>query len=916
MKTEEKMMTAIAAFVTRFYKWIPFVALLLFILSIISAGNIETKTEIKDLMSEKDPMIASYIEVDSVFAGGASIMITIEGNDKIRMGQCAEDFVAALQANPEIMKEIKAINLKIDRQFIDDWGLMLSEAEDIAKTAETFAQLNLLPFINALNNSFEETYTGEEAEEELETNKQENEAVAMLSQLETFFTLLREYLENPEALPVEDQGKILAETFLYGEPYQFNHDNSMLLFTMTPTLSAVEVEKIVELMKPIKAIQADMNAKYPDLHVSYTGEIPMQGDENDALGFDMMVPSLVALVLILLLFIFSFSQLRSILFILLVLIMGIVFNYGFVGITIEEINMLTSIMAVLLIGLGVDYGIQIVANFTTYREDGHEPKEALRLTYLKAGMGTLLAALTTALAFFVISATGVKAFEQFGIIMGTGIINCFLAMFFILPAILLWWGKKDLSKSHLPNINYQFLATLGKFSYRHRTATIISGIVVTIGLFAAVFLNEMEYDMMQLEPQQMPSIIQYNKVMEKFEMTPFASMVIANSIAEARELTDQLEKTPLVADIQSVADFFPPAEEQTARLAAIAEIRNMPQRYQTLNYSAGDAEAFAYEIQRTEWNVIEMGDLSVAGLGENNKIVKKRNAMIREIFGAEVGKPGREVFQQLIKLIESDPSLYAARLNRLDYHFARAMDAIVTRMSQTDRPMKNADLPEHIRKSMFDETGTRNLIMIYPDDGVLDDIDRVRHFNDSVARVSPRITGTTQILTAWMEEVINASEKAGIYIFAAVIFFLILNFRNIKYVIFATTPLVIGLIWMAGVYPLLGQKLNLVNIAVIPLVIGMGIDFGIHIAHRFKVEHNIETVYRYTGKGVFLSALTTMIGFGSLGLIGKFGSVNSMGRILFIGILTCLLTAMIILPALLSFNKKKHAEPKYGRSHS
>lgn len=409
----------------------------------------------------------------------------------------------------------------------------------------------------------------------------------------------------------------------------------------------------------------------------------------------------------------------------------------------------------------------------------------------------------------------------------------------------------------------------------------------------------------------MPSVLQYKKVMDKFEMTPFASMVIANSIEEARTFTDQLEKTPLVADIQSVAYFFPPAEEQAARLAAIADIRNMPKRYRNMNYTTGDLERFSYEVQRFEWNIIEMGDLSVAGLGENNKIVRKRNAMIREIFGAEVGKPGREVFQKLIRLIESNPTLYAQRLSRIDAAFAPEMDKIVTRMAQTKRPMTIDDIPASISNSMFDKTKTRNLIIIYPDKGIMDNLKNVRHFNQLMDRVSPRITGTTQVLSAWLNEVIHASGKAGMYVFAAVVFFLVLNFRDLKYTFFAAVPLVLGLIWMAGLYPLLGQKLNVVNIAVIPLVIGMGIDFGIHISHRFKVEHNIETVYRYTGKGVFLSALTTMIGFGSLGLIGKFGSVNSMGRILFIGILTCLLTAMIILPALLSFGRQKN-----GRSQS
>ena len=101
-----------------------------------------------------------------------------------------------------------------------------------------------------------------------------------------------------------------------------------------------------------------------------------------------------------------------------------------------------------------------------------------------------------------------------------------------------------------------------------------------------------------------------------------------------------------------------------------------------------------------------------------------------------------------------------------------------------------------------------------------------------------------------------------------------------------------------------GFNLNPINIAVIPLVIGMGIDFGIHLAHRYKVEQEITTVYRYTGKGVLLSALATMIGFGSLGLIGTFGSISSMGIILFIGLAACLTAALVVLPALLRFDSR------------
>ena len=110
---------------------------------------------------------------------------------------------------------------------------------------------------------------------------------------------------------------------------------------------------------------------------------------------------------------------------------------------------------------------------------------------------------------------------------------------------------------------------------------------------------------------------------------------------------------------------------------------------------------------------------------------------------------------------------------------------------------------------------------------------------------------------------------------------------------------------MLGLHPLLGMQVNLVNIAVVPLIIGMGIDYGVHIVHRFTVENeDIGVVFRYTGKGLLLSALTTMIGFGSLGLIGSFTGIASIGSILFLGITTCIVAALTLTPALLSLGRK------------
>jgi predicted RND superfamily exporter protein len=222
-------------------------------------------------------------------------------------------------------------------------------------------------------------------------------------------------------------------------------------------------------------------------------------------------------------------------------------------------------------------------------------------------------------------------------------------------------------------------------------------------------------------------------------------------------------------------------------------------------------------------------------------------------------------------------------------------------MSRVDRKIRLQDLPEQYAKQFLEEGGSRNLVFAYPVKSATISKEGMLRFNERMAQISPKITGWVPVLVSWSEDVETGSKKAALYIFLVVFAVMVITFRSFRYAILAAVPLLAGMIWMLGIYPLLSLKLNMINIAVIPLVIGMGIDFGIHIVHRFRVERELETVYLFTGKAVFLSALTTMIGFGSLALIGSFPSVASIGTVLFLGIATCLVATIVLLPALLSF---------------
>lgn len=902
-------MARLAEFIVRHHKTIPLVGLALFVLCLISAGNIKTKTQIKDMLPMEYPQVASYDRITEKFSGGSSLIITVEGGSKEEMAAAAEALVARIRADKEAMRLIHAIDLKVDRDFITKWGLILQKEKDLADMREMLARVNLLPLITSLNDNFERAYTGEEAEEDLETNKQETEAVRMLNGLAAFLTMLREYLEDPEMKNPGEQAKKMAETFMYGDEYSYAPDYSMLMFSIYPNFSMIEFEKIDRLMAEIKQTMREVNAEFPALEIGYTGDIGMQADENQAMKFDLLVPMLVAFVLVALIIIFSYKQLRFISFSLITLVVGIVFNYGLLGVTIKEITIVTSMMGALLVGMGIDYGIQTITNFGAFLDEGLSPVEALRETFTKAGIGTLLAAATTATAFFVLAATGSKAFVQFGFVAGTGILCCYLAMTIILPALLIWFTPRTRKTSRIPKINYDFLTSIATFMNRHRWFTWIMTTLITSILFLFIFNLNFEYDLLKLEPKQMISINTFNKLMDKFEFMPTTALISSNDLEYSRRVTESLEKEPMIAEVRSISQFIPSSADQETRLREIARFRQAGPRYQTMTFTDRDITRLIEEIQRLEYNVIELGDLSIAGLGEGNKIVRRRNEIVHEVLGAEIGRPGQEVFQRAIAALKQDPHRCAVRLTRLDRCFAEEMDRIIINMTNITEEITLSDLPENIVNQFMDKDRKENLVTAFPKDNVMVNRDKLQKYNDMLTKISKEITGPTVIVSIWQDEIIQSSKKAALYIAIFIFLMLLFTLRSFRWSIVAVIPLVVGMVWMFGAYALLGYKLNMMNIMMTPLVIGMGINYGIYFVCRYIIEPDIALVYKATGKAVTLSALTTMFGFGALALVGTWAAIASMGMILFIGITASYLTSIFIQPALLGTCFKTHGVP-------
>ena len=119
-------------------------------------------------------------------------------------------------------------------------------------------------------------------------------------------------------------------------------------------------------------------------------------------------------------------------------------------------------------------------------------------------------------------------------------------------------------------------------------------------------------------------------------------------------------------------------------------------------------------------------------------------------------------------------------------------------------------------------------------------------------------------------------------------------------------PVVIGFIWMFGVMWLIGVDVNAANIMVLPLLFGIGVDSGVHILHRYRQDQVSRPLglTAGTGKGVTITSLTTMIGFGSM-ISASHRGIQSLGIVVTIGIGLTLVACWVVMPAWLELRQRR-----------
>ncbi|MBN1758924.1 MAG: MMPL family transporter [Chitinispirillaceae bacterium] len=401
--------------------------------------------------------------------------------------------------------------------------------------------------------------------------------------------------------------------------------------------------------------------------------------------------------------------------------------------------------------------------------------------------------------------------------------------------------------------------------------------------------------MMKMEAVGIPSMICQDKILDKFELSPDFAMVRADNLEDCREKVEQFKKlgkrTGLIGQIDAITEFLPRTEVQLENIPIIEDYRqSLEQKEVTGRFTAADRDTLARELERLHQNIAEIGELSIMSSGEGNKIIDKCDQI--------VGKSDDE--SGILKL---SGIVAAASDTGMLGNFQKIMGTVMKKkllaMATTDT-VTLENIPESIKERYTNDKSSSLLINVYPKHYIWEE-SQLRRFNEATVKVTDRMTGMPMLMMVMIDMMKKKGATAVTFGAIAIVAFLLIDFRSIRYTILAIVPLAVGTIWMVGIMAGLGMAFSMVSFMALPLIIGIGIDDGVHILHRYRLEgpDSMSMVIKYTGRAILLTSLTTMIGFGSMGLASHRG-IAGMGQLLFIGVGTCFITSAFLLPSIIT----------------
>jgi len=635
-------------------------------------------------------------------------------------------------------------------------------------------------------------------------------------------------------------------------------------------------------LQPARAALGEIRSLADDLAASVdgpvtiriTGQAALNTEELSSVSKGATRAGIISFVLVALLLGFGLRSAKLVLVTLLTLVAGLVWTATFAAVAIGYLNMISVAFAVLFIGLGVDFGIHVCLRYREELARTGDRHQALANMAGGVGVALALCAPTTALAFFAFVPTAYVGLAQLGLISGVGMFIALLLSLTLLPALL-----AVLVPSPPNGAGARVLRSPEATIRRHGKS--ISLIALALGLAALPVVGgaRFDFDPMKLRDPGTESVRTILTLFEDPDTAPYTLQVLAPDVESADRMVARLEALDEVDRAVTLSRFVP--EDQDEKLDRIDEAAMflLPLLENGVTAPPPDAAARAQALDDFR---AKLGELEQTRVEPEFAASAARLLAAIEAFEARAG---------------DRPALRAELERALIRFLPYQLDKLRELLSADEITLD--DLPAHLRQRYQAADGTLR-IEVFPSEDLRDQ-QALRRFVRAVQTVAPDATGPTAQIVESGDAVVAAIKKATLLAAIFILALLSVVLRNLRDILLVLVPLLLAGLYTVAATVVLDVPFNFANVIVLPLLIGLGVDGGIHLVLRAREETGKAALLETsTPMAVLLSALTTIGSFGSLAVSSHRGTA-SMGELLTIAISITLLCTLVVLPAMMAW---------------
>jgi predicted RND superfamily exporter protein len=813
-------------------------------LSVLLITRLSFDTDMLNLLPRNNPVVHSYIETLQDFGSQSFLLVTVEVPEGAVVDpyeSLVDDLAGRLQKVPELRNVQHRIG-------------------DPVELLQTFFPKSLL-------------FLDQKGRDRLAEKLRDDAIRERVSEL-------RRQLSTPQGMAAKQLNRLdpfgLAEVFLgrlessrgtlnvdWTSGYYLSRDHRLLLILAEPVKPPQDIPFTESLAAHVDKVVAESLSHWEE--IAGPGGRPrpavkIGGPHLTAVGdaglirTDMLVNIVTSALGVFLLFLFIFRRVGALLYAFVPLLCGLLLTFGFASLLFGKLSSATSVVAALLIGLGIDFVIVSYGRYVEERRGGASMEQGLQAMCGGVGGAVMAGAITTAATFYAFTFTDFIGLRQMGLLTGTGILFCMVSVLLLLPSMLAWSEDHHTKRKTEPKLYLHSFGTnrLTGLCMRHPVAAMLAGVALTLVALSLGFNLQFDESMKTMRPSGNRGIDVAVNVGQHFG-SGFDAMIVTlsgDSLDEVLELSDRaadgarrLVSQGILYGFSGPTSLIPPERQQKEALDWLARER--------------------------------AGDLNME--------------RIRATFAKSLAAEGLrlEPFQPGLDLLNSAVSL-SQPIGLADF---------------TGQQQTKLLLDRYIRKT---DHGWRAAVYLYPP------ANRWRREAPPEAvrmaeRLGPHATlsGVNLVNETVRAMVLRDAWIAGILGVILVAIILWIDFRSLRNVVLALTPLLFGITLMMGGMVALDIQMNFINIFVTTMIIGIGVDYGIYILHRYAEVKDLERGeaeegLRETGKAVAAAAMSTIVGFGSI-IFSHYPGLRSTGKVAILGAFFTSMVAVTLLPAFLSW---------------